>query len=48
MDEAGPSCLPMDRFNLFNSLKHSIFPKMSFPVSLERVTLLRIFIWNTH
>lgn len=37
----------MDQFNFSNSLKHNLFSEMSFPVSLECVTLLRIFIWNT-
>lgn len=37
----------MDQFNFYSSLKRNLYSEMSFPVSLECVTLLGIFIWNT-
>lgn len=45
--QAGPSCLPWISLIFSSGLKHNLFSEMSFPVSLERVTLLGIFIWNT-
>lgn len=42
-----PQLSLMDQFNFSNGLKHNLFSEMSFPVSLECVTLLGIFIWNT-
>lgn len=42
-----PQLSLMDQFNFYSSLKRNLYSEMSFPVSLECVTLLGIFIWNT-